>query len=90
MGFNPEGTYLVKVVAVDVGVHAEQAANNRADCIAEIPGEWDTYLVRKDGFIVQKPLRPVHQGIDILWCWELGRPSVLCSVFPQVFISGAC
>lgn len=37
--FNTKGAYLVEVIAVDVRVHAEQAAHDVAHGVAECAGE---------------------------------------------------
>lgn len=48
-----------------------------------------TYLVREDLFIIQKPLSPVHQGIDVFGGWKLGRSFESNTIFPQVLVSVA-
>ena len=46
-----------------------------------------TDLIREDGLVIEKSLRPIHQGIDIFWSRQLGWPLVLDSVFPQIFVA---
>lgn len=46
-----------------------------------------TYPVRKDSFIVQYILCPIHQSIDIFRCGKFRRPSKFRSIFPEIFIS---
>lgn len=46
-----------------------------------------TYFVGEDGFVFEEILDPVHQCIDVFWCWEFGGAFVFDAVFPEVFIS---
>lgn len=53
MRFDTQGANLVKMVAVQVCVYSEKAADDRAYSLAEIARERDTDLIREDGLIVE-------------------------------------
>jgi hypothetical protein len=53
------------VVVVEVGVDAEEAANDRLDGGVERAGEGDADLGGEDGLVVQLHLDPVHQRVDV-------------------------
>ena len=40
--FDSESTYLIEVVAVDMGVYSEEATDDGADGVSKGPGKWDT------------------------------------------------
>ena len=45
-----------------------------------------TDLVREYVLVIEKPLRPIHQRIDIVRCRELRWPAILDAVFPEVLV----
>lgn len=49
-------------------------------CKGLITGRTD--LIREDFLVVQDPLRPVHQRVDVLGSGQLRWPLVLHAVFP--------
>lgn len=42
--FDPKSAYVVKMIAVDVGVHPEQTPHDRLDCVAEVSWKGNPYM----------------------------------------------
>lgn len=87
MGFDAQGAYLIKVIAVYVRVDPEETADDGADGVFEVLGKRNANFVGEYILVIEHGLGPIHQSIHIFWSRELGRPLVLHAVFPEIFVS---
>jgi len=84
---NSKGTDLIEVVAIQVGVDAEEPSEDRPDGIPETLWERGADLVGEVFFVIEEALGPVHQRVNVFRRRQFRGPFVLYPVLPEILIS---
>lgn len=72
------------VMAVDVGVDTIHALENLAHQGRKCLGKRDANATGHDSLVVDAPLNPRHELLDIGWCRHLGWAFEVLIVLPEI------
>lgn len=85
--FDPQSANVIKMITIYMRVYPKQSTCDSFNCFSKVSWKWDADLVRKDGWVVEKALCPVHQRVHILRCRKLCGAFVFDPVLPEIFVS---
>lgn len=66
-----------EMIAVDMEEDANQPSQDALDDILKVFGKWHANLAGEKRLVIQLPLDPRHEAVDVIWCRHLGRFAIL-------------